>query len=77
MISVDLAAAIQNEGSIHPSDLFKSKVDGVRVKAGRVSAVVWWWTMDLCHIEKPSLQLTNEPSSSSPWQQVANCFVIA
>ena len=74
MTTVDLADVIQSRSSEAIISHFKNELASVQITSdGRATAVVWWWSLDLCsHASKDSLTLTNAPKSSSPWLQVHN-----
>jgi len=67
--SVDLATVLRSSSSIDPCSHFQSSVAGVSVTTpGHASAIVWWWSCQLCQPDRPSLRITNAPGSlSSPW----------
>ena len=58
---------------------FSKKLVTVQIKeSGHATAIVWWWSLDLCsRASKQSLTLTNAPMSSSPWLQVTNNIITA
>jgi hypothetical protein len=76
MAVVDLAEVIHSKSAAGIISQFTKKIDKLEIiSEGRATAVVWWWSIDLCsHIVKDSLTLTNAPNSTSPWQQVMTIY---
>ena len=76
MAVVDLAEIIHSKSAAGIISQFTKKIDKLKIiSEGRATAVVWWWSIDLCsHIVKDALTLTNAPNRTSPWQQVKTIY---
>ena len=69
--SVDLEKLCH--GDLDPAAPFEVNVSDVSVsRPGRASAIVWWWSLDLCRESKSEKQkLTSAPGSAFPWYPVS------
>jgi hypothetical protein len=68
--TVDLANLLRKPSGVDPASFFQARTEEkVKVTCqGRATAVVWWWDMRLCRLDRPSLCLSNCPGRpGSPW----------